>query len=225
MLVIESPGRPIACRASSHNCEHNLETTAMTARITNLREQFKTTTRQELTRVGLQLFLQQGFANTTIDQIVEPLGISKRTFFRYFATKEDLVFEWQTEMAPALIDELNSRSKDEAPFKAVSETLFALASRINTNPALAFALMRLLKETPSLAGRDMERRMVWEQALTAALIEREGRKIMPRLKARIIVGMAMTAWTAALDEWYAGGGKAELRPIMEKAFSLVTDQQ
>lgn len=225
MPAIESPGVPIACRASSHNLEHYLETTAMTAKITNLREQFKTTTRQELTRVGVELFLQQGFAATTIDQIVEPLGISKRTFFRYFATKEDLVVEWQTEMTPAFVDELNSRPTEEAPFKAVSETLLSLASRINTNPELAFALMRLFKETPSLAGRDMERRMVWEQALTTALIERERRKVMPRLKARIIVGMAMTAWTAALDEWYADGGKAELRPLMETAFSLVTDQQ
>ncbi|MGB4248754.1 MAG: TetR family transcriptional regulator [Pseudohongiellaceae bacterium] len=197
----------------------------MTAKITNLREQFKTTTRQELTRVGLELFLQQGFANTTIDQIVEPLGISKRTFFRYFATKEDLLLEWQTEMTPIFVDELNSRPREEAPFKAVSETLLSLASRINMNPELSFALMRLFKETPSLVGRDMERRMVWEKALAAALIDREGANIMPRLKARIIVGMAMTAWTAALDEWYAGEGKANLRPFMENAFSLVTDQQ
>ncbi len=203
----------------------DLRTIAMTEKVANLREQLKATTRQELTRIGLDLFLQQGFATTTIDQIVAPLGISKRTFFRYFETKEDLVFEWQTEMTPAFVDELNSRPREEAPFKAVSETLFALASRINTNPALAFALMRLLKETPSLAGRDMENRMVWELALAAALMEREGSKVMPRLKARIIVGMAMTAWTAALDEWYTGGGKAKLRPIMEKAFSLIKEQE
>ena len=195
----------------------------MMEKVANLREQLKSTTRQELTRIGLDLFLQHGFANTTIDQIVAPVGISKRTFFRYFKTKEDLVFEWQTQMAPALVLELNARPREEAPFKAVSETLFSLLTRINENPELAFALMRLLKETPSLAGRDMENRMVWEQALTAALMEREGSKVMPRLKARIIVGMAMTAWTAALDEWYAGGGKAKLRPLMEKAFSLIKE--
>ena len=197
----------------------------MTEKVANLREQLKATTRQELTRIGLELFLQHGFAHTTIDQIVAPVGISKRTFFRYFETKEDLVFEWQTEMAPALVLELNTRPREEAPFKAVSETLFSLLARINENPELAFALIRLLKETPSLAGRDMEKRMVWEQALAAALMEREGSKVMPRLKARIIVGMAMTAWTAALDEWYAGGGKVELRPIMEKAFSLIKEQE
>ncbi len=197
----------------------------MTEKVANLREQLKATTREELTRIGLELFLLHGFAHTTIDQIVAQVGISKRTFFRYFDTKEDVVFEWQTEMAPALVLELNTRPREEAPFKAVSETLFSLLARINENPELAFALIRLLKETPSLAGRDMEKRMVWEQALAAALMEREGRKVMPHLKARIIVGMAMTAWTAALDEWYAGGGKVELRPIMEKAFSLIKEQE
>ena len=197
----------------------------MTIKLANLREQLKATTRQELTRIGLDLFLLHGFANTTIDQIVAPLGISKRTFFRYFKTKEDLVFEWQTQMAPALVLELNARPREEAPFKAVSETLFSLLTRINENPELAFALMRLLKETPSLAGRDMENRMVWEQALTEALMEREGSKVMPRLKARIIVGMAMTAWTSALDEWYAGGGNTRLRPLMEKAFALIKEQE
>ncbi len=197
----------------------------MTEKVANLREQLKTTTRQELTRIGLALFLQQGFANTTIDQIVAPVGLSKRTFFRYFDTKEDLVFEWQTQMAPALVLELNSRPNEEAPFKAVSETLFSLLTRVNENPELAFALTRLLKETPSLARTDMEKRMVWEEVLTAALIVRVRSKAMTRLKARIIVGMAMTAWTAALDEWYASGGKAKLRPIMGKAFALVRDQE
>lgn len=197
----------------------------MTEKVISLREQLKATTRQELTRVGLQLFLKQGFANTTIDEIVAPLGISKRTFFRYFDTKEELIFEWQKDLAPAFVDELNRRPKEEAPFKAVSGTLLSLLTHVNENPELAFKVMRLLNETPSLAGRDMEKRMVWEQALVAALIEREGEKIMPRLKARVIVGMAMTAWTAALDEWYAGGGKAKLRPIMEKAFSLAKEQE
>jgi AcrR family transcriptional regulator len=212
---------PLSLCAHPHDHSRQI---AMTAKISNLREQFKTNTRQELTRVGLQLFLQQGFANTTIDQIVAPLGISKRTFFRYFDTKEDLVFEWQKEMAPALVEGLQHRPVHEAPFTAVSQTLFSLAARTNENPALAFALMRLLKETPALAGREMERRTVWEQALTAALIARVGPAVMPRLKARIIVGTAMTAWIAALDEWYIDGGKAELRTLVEKAFSLAKDQ-
>lgn len=195
----------------------------MTNKIASLREQNKAATRRELSRFGLELFLKQGFDNTTIDQIVEPLGIAKRTFFRYFSVKEDLVFAWYEELTTELASELLSRPKQERPFQAVCATLASLLKRYDANPDWALAMMRLSKETPSLLGRESEKRMIWEQALVAALIEREGKKAMNPLKARIVVGTAMTAFTAALNEWYAGGGKAKLRPIVEKAFALVSD--
>lgn len=192
----------------------------MTGKIVSLREQNKATTRRELARYGMELFLKQGFATTTIDQIVEPLGIARRTFFRYFNTKEDLVFAWNEEKTTALVNELNARPRQEKPYKAVCQALSSLLKLYDARPDLALAMMRLLKETPSLVGRDLENRLIWEQALAAALVEREGKKAMSPLKARIVVGTVMTAWAAALDEWYAGGGKANLRPIVEKAFSM-----
>jgi AcrR family transcriptional regulator len=195
----------------------------MAGKISSLREQNKAATRRELSRCGVELFLQQGFANTTIEQIVEPLGIAKRTFFRYFNTKEDLVVEWYTEKTTELVEALKSRPKQEKPFKAVCEALSSLLKRFDAHPELALALMRLSKETPSLVGRDLEKRMIWEQALAAALVDREGKKAMPPLKARIIVGTALTAFTAAADEWYAGGGKAKLRPLVEKAFATASE--
>ncbi|MDR6522095.1 TetR family transcriptional regulator [Variovorax gossypii] len=192
----------------------------MKGKIPNLREQHKAATRQEIARFAVGLFLKQGFVNTTIDQIVEPLGIAKRTFFRYFSTKEDLVLAWFEEKTPALVRELGDRPVQENPFEAVCATLSSLLVRYDANPGSALAMMRLTKETPSLVGRDLEKRMIWEQALAAALVERVGQKTMSLLKARIVVGTAMTAFTAALDEWYAGGGKLKLRPIVEKAFSM-----
>jgi AcrR family transcriptional regulator len=192
-------------------------------KIVSLREQNKMATRRELSRFGVELFLKQGFANTTIDQIVGPLGIAKRTFFRYFNAKEDLVFAWYEERTTDLVNELSSRPKQEKPFKAVYETLSSMLKLYDANPDWALAMMRLSHETPSLIGREFEKRMIWEQALIDALIEREGKKAMHPLKARIVVGTAMTAFTAALYEWYAAAGKAKLRPIVEKAFSLAED--
>lgn len=54
--------------------------------------------------------------------------------------------------------------------------------------------------------------------------KREGKKAMNPLKARIVVGTAMAARTAALDEWYAGGGKSNLCSIVKKAFSLAGER-
>ena len=192
----------------------------MTEKITSLREQQKATNLRELTRIGLGLFLKQGFDNTTIDQIVAPLGIAKRTFFRYFKTKEDLVFAWYEVKTTELVNELNGRPKQEKPLEAVCNTLSSLLKRYDANPDWAWALVRLLKETPSLMGKNAEKGMVREQALANTLIEREGK--MTPLNAQIVVGIVTVAFKAALDEWYEGGGKADLRSIVEKAFSMAS---
>ena len=188
-------------------------------KIVGLREQNKLATRRELARFGIELFMKQGFANTTVEQIVEPLGIAKRTFFRYFNAKEDLLFAWFEDLTPGLVQELKSRPAAERPFKAVCETLASLLKFYDASPEWALGMMHLSKQTPAL---ECEKR-TWEDALVSALIEREGKRAMSPLKARIAVGTALVAFTAALDEWYAGGGHAKLRPIVEKAFSLVGD--
>ncbi|KPX51072.1 TetR family transcriptional regulator [Pseudomonas amygdali pv. hibisci] len=188
-----------------------------------LRERHKQNTRAELSNFGLGLFLKQGFANTTIEQIVEPLGIARRTFFRYFKSKEELVFTWHEDKTVELVQELKARPAKESPLDTVCETLATTLKRYDANREMAFALVRLLKETPALLAKECEKRMDRELALAAALVEREGKRTLSPLKARIIVGAVTTAWTAALDEWYEGGGKADLRPIMAKAFSMVRE--
>src|SRR5271170_5013001 len=94
----------------------------MANEIRGLREKNKQATRSELSRFGIELFLKNGFTNTTIDEIVEPLGIAKRTFFRYFGVKEDLVFAWYEDLTTVLVDELKRRPRKEKPFEAVCNT-------------------------------------------------------------------------------------------------------
>jgi AcrR family transcriptional regulator len=190
-------------------------------KISGLREKNKKATRRELSQFGIELFLKQGFANTTIDQIVEPLGIGKRTFFRYFDTKEDLVFAWYEDLTNALVEELRSRPRLEKPFDAVCETLSSLLKMYDDNPDWARKMMRLTTETPSLVGKGFEKRVMWEKALSEILVEREGKKMMSPLKAQIIVGSAMTAFTSSTSEWFNQGGEAKLRPIVKRAFEMV----
>ena len=195
---------------------------AMANRIKGLREKNKLATRSELSRFAIELFLKKGFANTTIDEIVEPLGIAKRTFFRYFSVKEDLVFAWYEDLTNDLVNELSSRPKQEMPLEAVCRTLSSLLKMYDGNPAWALSMVRLSMETPSLIGKNFEKRVLWEKAFAATLIEREGKKTMSSLKAQIIAGVAMTAFTAAIAEWFANDGKAKLRPIVERAFSMAS---
>ena len=80
-----------------------------------LRDKRKRQLKAELSRQGMQLFAQKGFEETTIDDIVGPLAVSKRTFFRYFATKEDLVVAWYEELTGELVSALEGRPKSEPP--------------------------------------------------------------------------------------------------------------
>jgi AcrR family transcriptional regulator len=193
---------------------------AMANPIKGLREKNKLATRSELSRFAIELFLKKGFANTTIDEIVEPLGIAKRTFFRYFNVKEDLVFAWYEDLTNDLVNELRSRPKQESPFEAVCKTLSSLLRMYDENSAWALSMVRLSMETPSLIGKSFEKRVLWEKEFATTLIEREGKKTMNPLEAQIIAGVAMTAFTAAISEWFAREGKTKLRPIVERAFSM-----
>lgn len=189
-------------------------------KVPSLREQQKAATRSQMTQMGIQLFLKQGFTETTIEQIVEPLGIAKRTFFRYFKSKEEVVFAFYEDKTADLVAKLASRPKKESPFKAVCAALSIQLELYDTNPEFAFALVRLIKENPDLTGKGFEKKIAREKALADALIAREGENTLSALKAQLIVGVASVAWMAALDEWYEQQGKTDLREIMERAFSI-----
>ena len=74
--------------------------------------------RTELTAVAVRLFTEHGFAETTARDIAQAVGVSERTFFRYFTSKEDVVFGAQQELGADLARRLAARPANEAPFSA-----------------------------------------------------------------------------------------------------------
>src|SRR5271170_7546528 len=138
----------------------------------SLRARKKHDLRDELSRHGMQLFIRDGFDQTTIEQIVDPLGVSKRTFFRYFDTKEDLIFAWYEELTGELVQSLVSRPSNEAPFEAVCQALRSLLRYYDGDPKWALAMLKLAKQTPALVGKSYEKRSMWETALATALLPR-----------------------------------------------------
>ncbi|HEY1547574.1 MAG TPA: TetR family transcriptional regulator [Kofleriaceae bacterium] len=182
-----------------------------------LRETKKRELKSELSRAGIRLFSKHGFAETTIDDIVDPLGVSKRTFFRYFATKEDVVFAWYEELTGELVAALEARPLAESPFDAVCATLASLLHYYDDDPEWARAMLRLTNETPSLLGKSYEKRAMWEHALAHALHARLPKR-GAELRANVIVGAAMAAFTRGVEAW-AGGDAASLRSCIDKAFA------
>jgi AcrR family transcriptional regulator len=183
-----------------------------------LREKKKIEIRREISRIGIELFLKNGFEATTVDDIVGPLGIAKRTFFRYFDSKEDVVFAWYEELTSELVSTLKSRPAEETPLKAVCETMLSLLQYYDSDIKWAKSMVRLSSETPNLIGKSFQKKAIWVNELSLVLSKRLKGTKSSELKARVVVGCVMAAFTAAIDEWYGKGGNKELRPILQAAF-------
>jgi AcrR family transcriptional regulator len=188
-----------------------------------LRARKKRELKDELSRHAMKLFIQNGFDQTTIEQIVDPLGVSTRTFFRYFPAKEDLIFAWYEELTGELVQSLVSRPSNEAPFEAVCQALRSLLRYYDRDAKWALAMLRLAKQTPLLVGKSHEKRSMWEAALATALLPRLPKAVTRELRAKVIVGSAMAAFGYGVDAWSEAKAKGDLRRHLDLAFSFVKE--
>jgi AcrR family transcriptional regulator len=193
------------------------------SRNVQLREKKKADLKRAISQIGIKLFIQHGFEQTLIEHIVDPLNISKRTFFRYFNTKEDVVFSWYEQLTKELITALKERPSEEDPFQSICESLLSLLKYYDADPKWAISMMRLSAETPGLIGKSFEKRSIWEHELVQILLERF--PSMTKLQAKVLVGSVMNAFVQATQEWFLADGKYKLRPIIQKAFTYVRDLQ
>lgn len=140
------------------------------------RQRKKLTTRQALRDTALGMFAERGFAATTVADICEAVDVSERTFFRYFASKEDVLLSDLAELLADAAAAVAGRPADEAPLDAILAGLDA-AVRPRPRPAgplpllLAAQLRELPQETP---GRLLRLFAQWQHTLSDALLQRAG---------------------------------------------------
>src|ERR1700678_3423705 len=92
----------------------------------SLRQRNKARARSEIAAAALRLFSDKGFSGVTVDQIVAAAGVSRRTFFRYFETKEDALLADYPELTATLTERLIDGGADH-PLEAVRSGLHHLA--------------------------------------------------------------------------------------------------
>ncbi|WP_426439801.1 TetR/AcrR family transcriptional regulator [Bradyrhizobium genosp. P] len=135
-----------------------------------LRERKRQETSERIIEKGLKLFVKNGYEAPTLDAIAQAAGISRRTFFYYFKSKEDVLLAahdsgFREALGPAMLDE----PPDQAPLEAVQKCLIKLASHYETKESVVFD--RLMQSTEALRARKEVVFVETEQILLEAMCE------------------------------------------------------
>jgi AcrR family transcriptional regulator len=189
-----------------------------TARPPGLRLRKRQQTRERLTRVAMALFLERGFEATTLDDIAAAADISRRSFFHYFASKEDVVFAWQEESTAALIAAVATRPANESMLAAAENATSAMVRQLN--PGEAIAMAQLKRDNPALQARDQVKYEKLERTLAEALGKRAGHKT-EKLQARLVAMIATGAMRIGGELWAAEGAREKPEVLAKRTFAAI----
>ncbi|WP_370415473.1 TetR family transcriptional regulator [Streptomyces fradiae] len=179
----------------------------------------------ELSEAALQLLALRGFDAVTVDEIAAEAGVSKRTFFRYFASKEDVVVQFLSGMGGDIHAALAARPADEpasaALRHALAVPLLACTDQHPDHAARALRVVQLILRTPALLARFLERQAEWREALAAELARRRGLDPAADLYPRLAAGTALVAFHTALQRWGDSDAADDPLDLLDRAFAVV----
>jgi AcrR family transcriptional regulator len=188
-----------------------------------LRETKKLATRQHIAAVAMRLFVHDGFDHVTVAEVAAESGVSEKTVFNYFPTKEDIFFDEVPERLRLLSDAIREREQGTSVVAALRELQLREAPRL-TSPGFAL-FARVIEESLALQAKEVDVMARFAQALGDALQEDGFPERDARLAAAMLVSVHRQFFRAARRQALAGRtGPAALRQLradIERAYELL----
>ncbi|MEU9041324.1 MULTISPECIES: TetR family transcriptional regulator [unclassified Kitasatospora] len=179
-------------------------------RTPGLRERKKQQTRYALVQAAHMLFLSQGFARTTVDEIASAVDVSQRTFFRYFANKDEVALAVMAEAEDYFIECLRHRPAEETPLQALRASIVKAWRDLGNAKASgagsitsALELMRMIEDAPTLLAAHLRRVTEQERIVVRVLAEREGLDPREDLRPTVLAAVFGSVLRAAHLSWTA----------------------
>ena len=184
-----------------------------------LRERNRARTHAEIAEAALDLFERDGFDATTVDQIAAAAAVSPATFFRYFASKEDVLFLDEEASAAELVDRVRARAdRSTESVAALAKPVVAFAKAMLTpQTPNSRRLTKLVMTTPSLAPRSLRIRLRWERDIAAQLADEAG-YAAPELTHTVVASVAVSCLTSGLRHWPNTSSPHALGTLVRAAF-------
>jgi mycofactocin system transcriptional regulator len=178
----------------------------------------RSTTREEIARVALKLFLERGFEETTMDDVAAAVGVGRRTVFRYYASKNDLVWGDFDQVLDRIRHDLDAADQSRPIMTVVREA--AVSS--NTYPDGLLDELRtrltLIQTAPALQAHSQLRYAEWRKVIATYVAGRLGCDV-DDLRPLAIGHAALAASTAAFGYWVSHPGE-DILDLLDRSYAL-----
>jgi AcrR family transcriptional regulator len=175
--------------------------------------------RQRLATAAFEQFLTHGFDNTTVDQIAAAAGLSRRTYFRYFATKEDVIFPEHDRLRAVVAAELERR-QGEDPLTAVCEAVALVLDDYVRNREVSLLRFTLTRSVSALRDREVTSVHRYQRLFARYLREHlDGNR--DALTVEVMAATIVTAHNCVLRDWLLADAVGDPRTDLESALARV----
>ena len=183
------------------------------------RERKKQATSVALHEAALRLFAENGYAETTVEEIAEAADVAARTFFRHFGSKEAVLFADEDDRRELWRDALRSRPSDEPILATMREASIALAGDYSTQKD--FLRWDLASKHRTIQAYWLQVGVDWESVLAEEVASRLGLTSRYDVTARTVAAAALGAWRVAQSNWVRDRGRTSLSTHLRESYSCL----
>ncbi|HEY4451764.1 MAG TPA: TetR family transcriptional regulator [Solirubrobacteraceae bacterium] len=166
-----------------------------------------------LIKAAITLFDERGYEETTVAQIAEAAGLTKRTFFRYFADKREVLFNGSEQLEQRWIEAVAAAPADASPLAAVLAGLDPVAEMFGERHSFARVRARIIDANPELQERELIKLHRLAAAITAALIDSG----VAQNAAVLAAQTGVTVFQVAFARWVEQDDPAVFRRVMDES--------
>lgn len=176
---------------------------------------------QEILETSLRLFTTQGYDETTIAQIAREAGVSQRTLFRYFGTKEDLLGGNEERFGEVLTNAVSAQPPEAGVWEALRAGVAAVQA-LHDSREHALQRFRLLHDTASLRAAWLEKRLRFQEDLVPLVTARMDAGVgRTDLRSRAVIATVFACLDAASMTWVEDDGEGEVMDLYDECLAAV----
>ena len=179
--------------------------------------------RRRIADAARELFASQGYDRTTVDAIAGRAGVARRTFFRYFRSKDDVIFPDHGRIEAATAAHLAALD-DVPPVRAVCSGAKLIFRTYVDDPEVSVQRYALLRSVAALKDREIASISRYNRLFSRYLRQRLGEAPGVRLYADVVAAAVVAAHNEVLRAWLLAGGAGNPLPALDRALVWVAER-